>query len=116
MNKYLSLAAIVAGLIFALLAKYGFENAVSENLVTKAVTTLNFAEPPKQTIPSFSPTPFYQNEKNATYLLTLASILAVLFSVTIELRRYFKHGKNKFSAGMLAVSVSIIFFNLNITI
>lgn len=114
MNKHFSIAAITTSLVFVLLAKYGFENTVSESLVTKVVTTLNFAKPPEQTAPSFSPTPFYQIEQNATYLLVLASMLCVIFSVAIELRRCLKHGKNRFSAGILAVSVSIIYFNLNI--
>ena len=110
--KNLSILSLMLAIVLVLLADFGFEQNRAESIVTRIIIGLNPLEAPESSPPSMKPTPFYQIEKNANYILNITSLIFVLITIWLEGRALKNRGRNKKSAGIIAISVAVCWFNL----
>ena len=112
--KYLSVVLIILAVLVTLLAKSGFENSYSAQLIASSMSMF-FA--PFYTTTSgavVEPTPFYLIEKNSTFILIGISVTLCLVATTFEIVKVIKSGKNQQSACVIAMSVCLLYSNASI--
>jgi hypothetical protein len=112
--KYLSIVLITLALSFTLLANSGFENADSAQLIASAISLFLAPFHTASTGAIAEATPFYLVDKNSTYILIAFGVFLCIVASALEINKVLKFGKNQKSAGIIALSVCLLYFNASI--
>jgi len=114
--KYLSLIFLSFGGVATFVANSGFVNHNSPQLIRNVMSFFLSPFADKSAGVSASSTPLYLIDQNSTYLLIGVGVTFCVLAGILELVRIFKFGRSSKSACVIALSVCLLYFNVNLLV